>query len=65
MSVCTVVPATFNDELSADTAAASPKQSGIATGDAVGVLVLDEQGQLKADRSPRAAGARVPASVPS
>jgi len=50
MSNSTVVLSTFNDELSADTAAASLKESGIAKGDAIGVLVLDEQGQLNADK---------------
>ena len=50
MSNNTVVLATFNDELSADTAAASLKESGVAKGDAIGVLVLDEQGELKADK---------------
>jgi hypothetical protein len=50
MSNSTVVLATFNDEWSADTAAASLKESGVAKGDAIGVLVLDEQGELKADK---------------
>ncbi|MGN6794357.1 MAG: DUF1269 domain-containing protein [Streptosporangiaceae bacterium] len=50
MSNSTVVLATFNDELSADSAAASLKESGVAKGDAIGVLVLDEQGELKADK---------------
>ena len=50
MSNNTVVLATFNDEVSADTAAASLKESGVAKGDAIGVLVLDEHGELKADK---------------
>jgi hypothetical protein len=50
MSNHTVVIAIFNDEVSADAAAASLKDSGIAKGDAIGVLVLDEKGELKADK---------------
>jgi hypothetical protein len=45
-----VVVAIFNDEESADAAAASLKDSGVAKGDAIGVLVLDEQGNLKAEK---------------
>lgn len=43
----TVVLATFNDEASADMAAASLKDSGVAKRDAIGVLVLDEKGEIK------------------
>ena len=50
MSNHTVVLAIFNDEASADAAAASLKESGVAKGDAIGVLVLDENGKLKADK---------------
>jgi hypothetical protein len=50
MSKHTVVLAIFNDEVSADSAAASLKESGLAKGDAIGVLVLDENGKLKADK---------------
>jgi hypothetical protein len=46
----TLVLAIFNDEASADAAAASLKESGAARGDAIGVLVLDEKGKLKADK---------------
>jgi hypothetical protein len=46
----TVVLAIFNDEASADAAAGSLKESGLAKGDAVGVLVLDDNGKLKADK---------------
>ena len=46
----TVVLAIFNDEASADAAAASLKESGVAKGDAIGVLVLNEKGELKADK---------------
>jgi hypothetical protein len=46
----TVVLAIFNDEPSADAAAASLKESGVAKGDAIGVLVLDETGKIKADK---------------
>ena len=44
----TVVIAFFNEEASADAAATSLKDSGAAKGDDVGVLVLDEDGNLKA-----------------
>ena len=46
----TVVIAFFNEEASADAAAASLKDSGVAKGDAIGVLVLDEDGNLKAEK---------------
>ena len=46
----TVVLAFFNDEASAEAAANSLKASGAAEGDAVGVLVLDEDGNLKAEQ---------------
>ena len=46
----TVVIAIFNDEESADAAATSLKDSGAAKGDAIGVLVLDEDGNLKAEK---------------
>jgi uncharacterized membrane protein len=50
MSNKTVVLAIFKDEASADNAAASLKDSGIARGDAIGVLVLNEKGELKAEK---------------
>jgi hypothetical protein len=50
MSNTTVVLAIFKDEISADAAAASLKESGVAKGDAIGVLVLNEKGELKADK---------------
>ena len=46
----TVVLAIFGDEVSADAAAASLKGSGVAHKDAIGVLVLDDKGELKADK---------------
>jgi uncharacterized membrane protein len=46
----TVVVSIFDDEASADVAATRLKDSGFATGDAIGVLVLDENGELKADK---------------
>ena len=46
----TVVIAFFNEETSADAAATSLKDSGAAKGDDVGVLVLDEDGNLKAEK---------------
>ena len=42
MSNKSVVLAIFNDEVSADTAAACLKDSGVAKGDSIGVLVLNE-----------------------
>jgi hypothetical protein len=50
MSNKTVVLAIFNDEASADVAAASLKDSGVAKKDAIGVLVLDDNGKIKADK---------------
>jgi len=50
MSNKTVVLAIFKDEASADAAAASLKDSGVARWDAIGVLVLDEEGKLKAEK---------------
>lgn len=50
MSNHMVVLSIFNDEASADAAAASLKESGVSKGDAVGVLVLDDNGKLKADK---------------
>jgi hypothetical protein len=50
MSNKTVVLAIFKDEASGDAAAASLKDSGMTRGDAMGVLVLDENGELKADK---------------
>src|SRR5262245_66541003 len=50
MSNKTVVLAIFKDEISADAAAASLKESGMAKGDAIGVLVINEKGELKADK---------------
>jgi uncharacterized membrane protein len=50
MSNKTVVLAIFNDEARADNAAAALRDSGMARGDAVGVLVLNEKGELKAEK---------------
>jgi hypothetical protein len=50
MSNKTVVLAIFKDEISADAAAADLKESGVAKGDAIGVLVLNDKGELKADK---------------
>ena len=50
MSNKTVVLAIFKDEASADAAATSLKDSGVARGDAIGVLVLNEKGELKAEK---------------
>ena len=45
-----LVLAVFPDELAADSAAAALKESGIAHGDAIGILVLDADGKLKQDK---------------
>ena len=46
----TAVLAIFPDEASADTAAASLKDSGVAHHDAIGVLVLNEDGEVKVEK---------------
>jgi hypothetical protein len=45
-----LVLAVFPDELAADAAAVALKESGIAHGDAIGILVLDARGKLKTDK---------------
>jgi uncharacterized membrane protein len=45
-----LVLAVFPDEIAADSAALALKESGIADGDAVGILVLDANGKLKQDK---------------
>jgi len=50
MSNKSMVLAIFKEEASADTAAEVLKESGVAKGDAIGVMVLDENGKLKADK---------------
>lgn len=45
-----VVLAIFSDEASADMAAASLKESGITKKDAIGVLALNDKGELKTDK---------------
>jgi hypothetical protein len=50
MSNKTVVLAIFSNEASAENAAASLKDSGVAKGDAIGVLVLDQKGKIKTDK---------------
>jgi uncharacterized membrane protein len=40
----------FPDELAADNAAVGLKDSGIADGDAIGILALDSSGKLKTDK---------------
>jgi uncharacterized membrane protein len=45
-----LVLAVFPDEMAADSAAMALKESGIADGDAVGILVLDANGKLKQDK---------------
>jgi hypothetical protein len=50
MSNDTVVLAIFSNEASADIAASELKESGAARGDAIGVLALNERGELKTDK---------------
>ena len=45
-----LILAVFADEGRADTAAAALKDSGIAHGDAIGILALDSDGKLKQDK---------------
>jgi len=45
-----LVLAVFPDELAADAAAVALKDSGIAHGDAIGILALDAGGKLKQDK---------------
>ncbi|MGZ4200173.1 MAG: hypothetical protein ACXVP1_08300 [Thermoleophilia bacterium] len=45
-----LVLAVFPDELAADNAAVALKDSGIADGDAIGILALDSSGKLKQDK---------------
>lgn len=45
-----LVLAVFPNELAADNAAVALKDSGIAEGDAIGILVLDSEGKLKQDK---------------
>ena len=45
-----LVLAVFPDELAADNAAVALKDSGITEGDAVGILALDSDGELKQDK---------------
>ena len=40
----------FPDEPAADDAAVALKESGIADGDAIGILALDSHGKLKQDK---------------
>lgn len=50
MSNDTVVLAIFDTEESADVAAEELKESGAVKGDAVGILALNEKGELKTDK---------------
>ena len=45
-----LVLAVFPDEPAADSAASALKESGIAHSDAIGILVLDDNGNLKQDK---------------
>jgi hypothetical protein len=46
----TIVLATFANEASADAAAGALRDSKITKGDAIGVLVLDDNGQVKTEK---------------
>lgn len=46
----TLVLATFESEASADAAAGALRDSKIAKGDAIGVLVLNDKGQIKTEK---------------
>jgi uncharacterized membrane protein len=50
MSDRQLILAVFPDELAADNAAVGLKDSGIASGDAIGILALDSHGKLKTDK---------------
>lgn len=50
MSAKYLVLAIFADEPTADRAAASLQETAIAANDAMGILVLDEAGQLQIDK---------------
>ena len=50
MSNDTVVLAIFDTEQSADVAAEELKETGAAEGDAMAILALDDQGELKTDK---------------
>ena len=46
----TLVLATFDSEASADAAAGALRDSKVAKGDAIGVLVLDDKGEIKTEK---------------
>lgn len=46
----TLVVAIFDDEAAADSAATALKDSGLTSGDAIGLLVVDATGQLKEEK---------------
>ena len=50
MSDRQIVLSFFPEELAADSAAVALKDSGIAHGDAIGILALDSHGKLKQDK---------------
>src|SRR4051794_41284998 len=45
-----LVLAVFPDELAADSAAVQLKDSGVADGDAIGILAVDAHGKIKQDK---------------
>lgn len=58
MSNDTVVLAIFANEASADVAADELNESGAAQGDAMAVLVLDDKGEIKADKMGKRSGGK-------
>ena len=50
MSDKQLILAIFADEVAADNAAMALKDTGLADGDAIGILALDSDGKLKADK---------------
>ena len=65
MSDKTMVLAIFENEIAADTAATSLKDSGVAHRDAIGILVADETGKLKTEKVGKRSMGKEPASAPS
>jgi hypothetical protein len=60
-----LILALFPDELAADNAAVALKDSWVTEGDAIGILALDSDGELKQDKVGYEAPARAPRSEAS
>src|SRR3954451_10166172 len=61
MSDRQIVLSFFPEELAADSAAVALKGSGIADGDAIGILALDSHGKLKQDKMGKRSTGKGPA----